>query len=77
MYIVPAMNLKLHERKYELDSLLSVINLAYTFYNTTKSMDIFKDATRKADWLTAMNSIMDIIEVFISSPYAFIHSLLT
>jgi len=55
---VPAMTLKLHERKFELDSLCAVIKLSYAYYQSSNRTNIFLSQ----DWKNAMDIIVDVMK---------------
>eukprot|EP01114_Cavostelium_apophysatum_P003010 TRINITY_DN1271_c0_g1_i1.p1 TRINITY_DN1271_c0_g1~~TRINITY_DN1271_c0_g1_i1.p1 ORF type:complete len:512 (-),score=116.69 TRINITY_DN1271_c0_g1_i1:1526-3061(-) len=55
---VPAMTLKLHERKFEIDSLLSVIRLSTTYFKYTTNTQFF---TQNTNWLNAMSTIVSVL----------------
>jgi meiotically up-regulated gene 157 (Mug157) protein len=55
---VPALTTYLHERKFEIDSLCSVIRLSYSYFKIVNNVEIFK----KAEWKTAMFSILEILK---------------
>lgn len=61
---IPAMTPHIFERKYELDSILAVIKLAYAYWNTTNDSQQFNNDK----WKNAMRSIMDVIEKMQKSP---------
>eukprot|EP01095_Lingulamoeba_sp_RSL-Kostka_P018245 TRINITY_DN993_c0_g1_i2.p1 TRINITY_DN993_c0_g1~~TRINITY_DN993_c0_g1_i2.p1 ORF type:complete len:461 (-),score=105.13 TRINITY_DN993_c0_g1_i2:263-1645(-) len=53
-----AMNLKLHERKYELDSLVSSLKLSYIYYNNTNGdTEPFDDK-----WISHVKTIVSVIK---------------
>ncbi len=67
---IPAMTLHLHERKFEIDSLLyvqvifiigsrSVIKLSHMYYNATGDVEVF----HQEHWKNAMFSIIEVLKV--------------
>jgi len=54
----PAMNLHLHERKFELDSILAFLKLSTKYYQYTRDIAAFDDLY----WQQAVASVLNIIE---------------
>jgi len=53
------MNLHLHERKFELDSILAFLKLSTKYFQYTRDSEPFGDL---GDWQQAVSSVLNIIE---------------